>query len=81
MFFSITTAQSSLLHRTGAVSGEHRVTSHLRAARQPGRMGAATEQIAAILATRHRISYRDEDVSFSHHQSDIIEYWEIYGAC
>jgi putative ABC transport system permease protein len=72
VFVPLTTAQSSLF-TDRAVSGEHRVTVIYVQAVSQERMGAATEQIAAILRDRHRISYRDEDDFSVISQSDIIQ--------
>jgi putative ABC transport system permease protein len=72
VFVPLTTAQSSLF-TDRSVSGEHRVTVIYVQAVSQERMGAATEQIAATLRDRHRISFRDEDDFSVISQADVIQ--------
>ena len=72
VFIPLTTAQSYLFGDK-SMSGERRVTVIYAQATSQERMSAATEQIAAILRERHRISYRDEDDFSVISQSDVIK--------
>ena len=72
VFIPLTTAQSYLF-TDKSLAGEHRVTVIYVQAVSQERMSAATEQIAAILRDRHRISYRDQDDFSVISQSDVIQ--------
>ncbi len=72
VFVPLTTAQQYLF-TSKSVSGEHGVSVIYVQAVSQERMGAATEQIAAILRDRHRISFRDQDDFSVISQSDVIK--------
>jgi putative ABC transport system permease protein len=72
VFVPLTTAQSYLF-TDKSVSGEHRVTVIYVQAASQERMNVATEQIAAILRDRHRISFRDQDDFSVISQADVIK--------
>jgi putative ABC transport system permease protein len=72
VFIPLTTAQSYLF-ADKSLTGEHRVTVIYVQAVSQERMSAATEQIAATLRDRHRISYRDQDDFSVISQSDVIK--------
>jgi putative ABC transport system permease protein len=72
VFIPLTTAQAYLFGDK-SMSGERRVTVIYVQAASQERMSAATEQIAAILRERHRISYRDEDDFSVISQADVIK--------
>jgi putative ABC transport system permease protein len=75
----LTTAQTRLFPSRSR-SGDHTVTAIMIQAISEERMGAASEQVAAILRERHGIEFRDEDDFQIVSQSDIIAvFGEITG--
>jgi putative ABC transport system permease protein len=79
VFVPLPTAQTHLFVDKTA-SGERRLSVIYVQAVTQDRMGVATDQIAAILRERHKISFRDEDDFSVINQADVIKvFGEITG--